>query len=103
MKTLTTTLLALTIMSAPAACLANSVYASTHVETMPIYEVLYVESVDVIAKQTTNTLQQLNYQQTLDIRAQAKNNIDYIGARLHLNSELVAKQNSTNLDIETAE
>lgn len=103
MKTLTTTLLALTIMSAPAACLANSVYASTNIETMPVYEVLYVENVDIIAKQTANTLQQLNYQQTLDIRDQAKNNIDYIGARLHLNSELVAKQNPTNVDIDTAE
>ena len=103
MKTLTTTLLALTIMSAPAACLANSVYASTNTETMPVYEVLYVEHVDVVAKQTANTLQQLNYQQTLDIRNQAKNNINYIGARLHLNSELVAIQKSTKLVTITAE
>ncbi|WNC69764.1 hypothetical protein RI845_06350 [Thalassotalea nanhaiensis] len=103
MKTLTTTLLALTIISAPATCLANSVYASANTETMPVYEVLYVENDDVIAKQTINTLQHLNYQQALEIRNQAKNNIDYIGARLHLSNELVASQKSTKLKVETAE
>ncbi|KGK01013.1 hypothetical protein [Thalassotalea sp. ND16A] len=91
MKTLAATLLGLTVLAAPAACLASQVNAAVTPQQMPVYEVVYVDSVNVVSQQTEHTLQALHYQNMLDVRASAKNNIEYIGARLHLNASEVAK------------
>lgn len=91
MNTLSATVISLAILATPAACLANSVTAAQIATTMPVYDVIYMPNIDVVKKQTAHTLQNLQYQQTLEIRTQAKNNIAYIGARLHLNNQ-IAKQ-----------
>lgn len=91
MKTLTATALSLAILATPVACFANSLTAAEISSTMPVYEVIYKSNIDVVSQQTAHTLQLLEYQHGLEIREQARNNIQYIGARLHLHNQ-VAKQ-----------
>lgn len=94
MKLLATTLLGFSILAASATCLASQVNASSVTsvnQNMPIYEFVYSNSVDVVAQNTAHTLQQLNYQRVIEIQNQAKNNIDYIGARLQQNTLPLAR------------
>ena len=87
MKTLAATLLGLSLITASATCLANPVNANSTVkQSMPVYEFVYSNSIDIVAKNTAHTLQQLNYQRVIEIQHQARNNIEYIGARLQQNT-----------------
>ena len=88
MKTLNKAVLALVLLGSTSIAMASE-------SKMPVYEVTYIKSIDTIKQQTSHTIAQLNYQTTLDIYSQAKNNVKYIGARLHLQTEL-AYNNSTS-------
>lgn len=89
MKTLNKTLLALVLLGSTSIAMASET-------KMPVYEVTYVNNIDTIKQQTSHTIAQLNYQTTLDIYSQAKNNVEYIGARLHLQTELANNHNTND-------
>ena len=106
MKTLMTTLLTVTALSLPSVCLANSVQASdqnaSQNSAMQTFEVIYYDNIDIVAQQTAHTIQHLNYQQALEIQSQARNNINEIGARLHLINNVVAINSPTSGQIVAA-
>ncbi|WP_068546904.1 hypothetical protein [Thalassotalea crassostreae] len=71
MNILTKSLIAISLVSSSTFALAN-----TADPQMPVFEVTYVENVDVVKQQTRHLLQQMDYKLTLDISRQARNSIE---------------------------
>ncbi|WP_371377202.1 hypothetical protein [Thalassotalea aquiviva] len=86
MKTLLATAASVLLFASTSALASN--------EMMDRYTVTYVDSVDLVNKQTHLAIENINYQLALDIREQAQQGIDYIGARLHLHQTVALKQDA---------